>query len=278
MGGWRFAPACALLAWLVACTPAAEKQPATAQGDPALAAEVEQLRAELERQRAANRELSAQVEWMRNELGALASLEAAQEQAGAGTAADAGGTDEATGGEAEGGGPGARSEDVWFDDAALAEAGVPPDEIERLREVFERSEMEMIALRNQATREGWLRAQRFHQEVLARRAGLREELGDGSFDLLLYATGRNNRVIVADVLRGSPGERAGLQPGDVLIAYGERRVFHPIELQHATTGGKAGDRVPVWVLRDGERLRLHLEFGPIGAKLRSGRMLPEEPW
>jgi hypothetical protein len=64
----------------------------------------------------------------------------------------------------------------------------------------------------------------------------------------------------------------------VVLAYGERRVFQPTELQRATTAGKAGDRVPVWVLREGERLRLYLELGPIGAKLRSGRMLPEEPW
>jgi S1-C subfamily serine protease len=63
-----------------------------------------------------------------------------------------------------------------------------------------------------------------------------------------------------------------------VLAYGERRIFQPTELQRATTAGKPGDRVPVWVLRDGERVRLHLELGPIGARLRSGRMLPGEPW
>jgi hypothetical protein len=232
------------------------------------AAEVERLRAELAEQRERRQELALEVEWLRAQLDALArSREAAPAPTeGAGAAGP---------GEPESGAEEPEEEELWFDGDALAAAGVAPYEIDRLRETFDASEMQLIDLEHQARREGWYRSRRYWQSLRDVRLGLREEIGDDSFDLLLYATGRNNRVVIDDVLRESPGEQAGFRAGDVVMSYGGRRVFKAGELKRATTQGDLGDRVAVDVLRGDERIRLYTQRGPIGVKLRPARELPE---
>jgi len=107
------------------------------------------------------------------------------------------------------------------------------------------------------------------------REALREELGDDNvYDRLLYATGRQNRVAVIDVMRNSPAEQYGLQAGDVVLSYDGRRVFSARELQKATAAGEAGIMVLVEVERDGSRVNLYLPRGPIGGRLFASRVRP----
>jgi len=138
--------------------------------------------------------------------------------------------------------------------------------------------MEIINLRHQATREGWLHSGRFPRELQNLRSGLREEIGDESFDLLLYATGRKNRVVITDVLGDSPGERAGLRPGDVVLSYDGKRIFKTTGLQRATTQGRLGDRITVEVLRGDEVIRLYPARGPMGFRLKPTRQMPQARW
>jgi hypothetical protein len=164
-----------------------------------------------------------------------------------------------------------------FDDARLAEAGVPAREVERLRERYDESRMEELYLDDQAAREGWLRTPRHYAEVQDLRQALREELGDDDYDRLLYAVGKNNRVVVTDVLGDSPAMEAGFASGDVLLRYDGRRIFNVLELKQATTEGRAGDTVPVEVQRGSERLRFYLPRGPLGVTLRPAVYPPEPP-
>ncbi len=233
-------------------------------------AEIETLRSALEAERDRNRELAAQVEWLRLQLEALARSEAPQLSG-----------DNAAQPEAEPetpAGPPKPDEKLWFDEDLLLAGGVPSHEAERLREIFDASEMEIIDLRHDAMREGWLRSGRYMKEMRDLRAGLREEIGDESFDLLLYATGRKNRVSISDVLGDSPGERAGFQPGDVVLSYDGKRIFKTTELQRATTQGRLGDSVVVEVLRGGERIRLYPARGPMGFRLKPTRQMPRTRW
>lgn len=238
-----------------------------ASGD--LSAELERLRATLRDERERNLELQGDVEWLRAQLAALGSAAAPPtampetlDEAGA-EAADAGPHS------AQG------EEKLWFDAKALKTTGVPLHDVERLREIFDASEMALIELENQARREGWYRSQRYSQTLRDMRIGLREEIGDEAFDQLLYATGRTNRVVIEEVLRDSPGARAGIQSGDVVVSYDGRRVFRAGELKNATTEGEIGDRVTIDVLRDGEAIRLYAQRGPIGVKLRPAQLAPE---
>jgi S1-C subfamily serine protease len=103
----------------------------------------------------------------------------------------------------------------------------------------------------------------------------RDELGDETYDRVLYATGRPNRTVVRDVLSQSAGRAAGLEPGDVIWRYDDSLVLLPHELQRATAAGRPGELVPLEVLRDGELERLFVPRGPLGARIERERISPE---
>lgn len=234
--------------------------------DGGAAAEVERLRAALAEEQQRRTELQGEVDWLRTQLAALGSAgTGAPGPEEAGAAAD----------EPTPGSEGKEDEKLWFDADALRATGVPPGDVDRLREVFDASEMALIELEHQARREGWYRNPRFWKTLRELRLGLREEIGDESYDQLLYATGRENRVVIEAVLRDSPGAQAGIQTGDVVVSYGGRRVFRAGELRDATTEGEVGERVTIDVLRNGESIRIYAQRGPIGVKLRAALVAPE---
>jgi hypothetical protein len=272
MGGWRVPVAIvaglAVLALSVWVSSRSSDAPPAA---PAAApnAEIEALRDALETERERSRELAAQVEWLRLQVEELARSEAPQP--GAGEAAQPEAEPETAAGSQK------PDEELWFDGGLLLAGGLPSHEVERLREIFDASEMEIIDLKHQATREGWLRSGRYMRELNKLRAGLRAEIGDESFDWLLYATGRKNRVLITDVLGNSPAERAGFRSGDIVLSYDGKRIFKTTGLQRATTQGRLGDGVVVEVLRDGEVVRLYPARGPLGTRLKAAQQMPQVP-
>lgn len=62
-------------------------------------------------------------------------------------------------------------------------------------------------------------------------------------------------VVVRDVVRGSPAERAGLEPGDRILRVGSTSVADPPEVVRAVSLRRSGERVGLSLLRSGaERL------------------------
>lgn len=62
-------------------------------------------------------------------------------------------------------------------------------------------------------------------------------------------------VVVRDVVRGSPAERAGLEPGDRILRVGSTAVAEPPEVVRAVSLRRSGERVGLSLLRSGaERL------------------------
>jgi hypothetical protein len=61
-------------------------------------------------------------------------------------------------------------------------------------------------------------------------------------------------VQFADISAGSPAEAAGLQAGDVLVAFGDKPVRDLYDFTFALRGSKAGEVVKVKVLRSGKEL------------------------
>jgi hypothetical protein len=59
-------------------------------------------------------------------------------------------------------------------------------------------------------------------------------------------------VAISGVRTASPAERAGLRAGDVIVKFGDVDVKTLEDLTFALRGKRAGDRVPVGVLRDGQ--------------------------
>jgi hypothetical protein len=181
----------------------------------------------------------------------------------------------AAAGETAGGAPNL-GEDLWFDAPALAQASVPSHEVDRLKRVFEESELEVLQLRDRATREGWAETPRFHQELYETRAGLRAEVGDETFDWLLYATQRPNRVVARSLLSNGAAAQAGVQAGDIILRYDGRTIFKWGELQHATRQGKAGRPVVMEVMtKGGEVHRVTVPSGPLGIQLGQAVIAPQ---
>ena len=163
---------------------------------------------------------------------------------------------------------GAKSDGPWFNAQALLQHGVEAAEVDRVRESFDRNEMALLELEDRARREGWIGSPRYRDALRDARDALRAELGDDRFDLLLYASGRHNRVVVEDVLDGSPAQRAGIQRGDEILRYGDQRLFWAWDLKHQTTQGRPGEPVSIDIARGGQAERLWSAYGPLGIRLR----------
>jgi hypothetical protein len=161
-----------------------------------------------------------------------------------------------------------------FDDDRLLAQNLERERVEELRERYDANRLDELYLRDQAAREGWIRTPRYKEELSDLRMGLREDLGDENYDYLLYAMGKDNRLVVGDVLKSSAAERAGLEPGDIVQRYDGERIFNKKELRTATTQGKSGSTVAVDVERDGSLQRFYLPRGPLGITLETVSLPP----
>lgn len=65
---------------------------------------------------------------------------------------------------------------------------------------------------------------------------------------------------VGDVRPGSPAEKAGIKPGDVIIKMGEREISNVYDYTYALGDYNPGDEVEVIVMRNGEKLSLKVKF------------------
>lgn len=68
-------------------------------------------------------------------------------------------------------------------------------------------------------------------------------------------------VPIGGVRSGSPAERLGLRAGDVIIRLGSVAVRSVKDLAFALRGRRPGERVDVWLLRDGREHRLEVILG-----------------
>ena len=72
-------------------------------------------------------------------------------------------------------------------------------------------------------------------------------------------------VVAAEVAAGTPGEQAGLQPGDVLIAIDGRSVESLDDVVEAVHAGEPGTQLEYTVLRLGSQELRRLALGPVPA-------------
>jgi len=163
----------------------------------------------------------------------------------------------------------------WFDAASLLTAGVPQSDVERLRELYEAEQLDELYLLDVATREGWLSTPRYRTDLQRLKQDLRIELGEADYDRVIYASGKENRVEVDDVLQNSAAEAIGLRRGDIIVRYDGQLILSPQELRLATVRGSADQTTAIDVLRGTETLRLYVPRGPLGARIRRTRRPPE---
>jgi hypothetical protein len=260
--------------------PVAAPDPEASDGDRArsLEAEIAALGAALDEERGRHGALEMEIEMLRREI-----VREAPPGAEPPPSPEDAGTPGAEGATAAAGAPvatapahGAPARNEWFNEADLIENGIDARRAARLHERFDELQMDELYLRDEAIREKWLGKPRYQKRVRDLRSESREELGDDDYDLPLYASGRNNRVLLSDVLQNSPAAAAGIEPGDILVRYGGRAIFNNRELLSETTRDRPGSTVPVDLVRDGELLRVYVPAGPLGARIEGIRHFPVE--
>lgn len=152
----------------------------------------------------------------------------------------------------------------------LIEGGFAPDRAEWLAVRESELQMEAMQARFEARRAG----EPFDplDPGLNPGAALRAEIGDAEYEQYLEASGRPTSVQVGAVLESSPGQRAGLLPGDEIIRYDGERVFNTFELNQQTMTGEPGESVVIDVRRDGVLMQVVVPRGPIGVTTGRGFM------
>ena len=238
------------------------------------------LQRELEAERGARERLALELAALQRRLESDVGDPVPTDQEVQGLAVDASGSSPVTTGPA---GPARKRgkqkpEQLWFDRTALEGADYSSSEIEEIMQRFEEFEMQKLYLENQSKRDGTFRSAGYNRKLFNLGRELRDDLGTGGYDAYLYATGKNNRVEVREVLADSPASYAGLEPGDIVISYSGLRVFHPREFKSATTTGESGARVTLEVLRDGELYRLSVARGPLGIRMAPVKRPPLSRW
>lgn len=160
-----------------------------------------------------------------------------------------------------------RGERAWFDPDMLLALGIPQEEVDHVREGWERAVMLRLELEDARTRAGEVGARPVIRDELVVEQQTRADLGDDAYDAMLYATGEKNRVIMKDVIDAAPAAIAGVEPGDEVISYDGQRVFYPRDLKRLTGAGERGRSVELRVRRDGDVVRIFVPRGPLGVQL-----------
>ena len=160
---------------------------------------------------------------------------------------------------------------------ALIETGIPAEQAALIQARLDEYDLKQLYLQDLASREGWLNTARYGKEQREARNAyqeLRLEIGDDAYDRMLYALGRNNRVVVRDIMQNSTAEQYDLRANDRIIEYDGRRVFTGHELNMLVTKGTSGVPVLLRVQRDEQQLEFYLPQGPIGIRLAASREQP----
>ncbi len=164
------------------------------------------------------------------------------------------------------------------DTESLIAAGFSAPEAENLAQRWGQQQMDLLYLRDQAIREDWIDTPRYREAARDLREGglsLREELGDDTYDRLLYASGQPNRLAITSVFESSPGQVSGLRPGDVIVSYDGMPVRSGTDVRDATTDGTPGEPVTMELLRDGEPIEINIPRGPIGIQMDAVSIAPD---
>ena len=159
----------------------------------------------------------------------------------------------------------------------LIKGGINPGFAEDIVRRKNSVELKRLELQDRASRDNYLNTQRYYDELAEinrQDISLREELGDELYDEYLYNSKQNNRIKIVSVMLGSAAEQAGINNGDVVLSYDNKRMFSWQELKGATAEGQLGEYVSMSIYRNGEIYSFSVPRGPLGVQLGSTRLTP----
>jgi serine protease Do len=96
-----------------------------------------------------------------------------------------------------------------------------------------------------------------------------QDLNKGLAESFGYS--KTEGVLVGDVTKGGPGEKAGLKQGDIIVRFDGKDVADSHRLRSAVAASKPGAKVPVEVFRSGKRQTITVEIGELETAMASAR-------
>ncbi len=161
----------------------------------------------------------------------------------------------------------------------LVRAGVDSWTAEDIARKQSESSLARLELRDKAVREGYMGTNQYREELrelMNQEVSIREEVGEDYFDRYLFHTGQTNRVAIESVMMGSAAEDVGLQSGDLLVRYEDQRLFNWNDLRSMTTLGDRNELVELTIVRSGTEMTMTIPRGPMGVRLNSVRVDPDD--
>ena len=76
-----------------------------------------------------------------------------------------------------------------------------------------------------------------------------------------FGLGRNSGAIIAGVVRGGPADRAGMRPGDILVAVGGKAVANTSEMLNLIAQLEPGEKAPLRIMRKNREATLDVTVG-----------------
>jgi serine protease DegQ len=76
-----------------------------------------------------------------------------------------------------------------------------------------------------------------------------------------FGLGRSSGAIIAGVVRGGPADRAGMRPGDILVAVGGKNVANTSEMLNLIAQLEPGEKAPLRILRKNRESTLDVTVG-----------------
>ena len=86
-------------------------------------------------------------------------------------------------------------------------------------------------------------------------------------------------VLVSDVTSGGPAERAGIQRGDIIVEFDERKIDTVSQLTNLVAFTRPGTQIELGIIREGKQKNLSARIGEFGGKngLKDNKEFAEDP-
>ncbi|MDZ7664757.1 MAG: DegQ family serine endoprotease [Desulfotignum sp.] len=84
-------------------------------------------------------------------------------------------------------------------------------------------------------------------------------------------------VLVADITRDSPAEKAGMQRGDIIVSLDGEPVENPTVLKNLVAQKEVDSNVPLTVIRNGKKETLEVKIGELASDEQTEQSKPDSP-